>query len=338
MQTLKSSCDYKTTRSTSYLFCLKLNTVSPSSAKMPRIFYIPPDDFEPVPEWMNDSKLCKSRKVGGGSGESARLMKKGREQKTKGSRYRKEIERARRYEESIKRKERMVKEDRKRSTMADGPEKTRMDVIEAGKNGPKVAKKDNNIRDAGKRWQLGDVYRLALEKDADKTGRSKLGRKNLSRRHKDSRKERVVVEVERVGGREKVKEWIDKVQLASLMTTNIQEVSSEALINNKDMNVDRFDIVPPWPISRYCIEDPDFKLNVQDHCYTSDPTDGRDLGVQPVNIMYCLFGRPTPDTGDINEHSDEPTTLRVKCQKSKSLRKRISSVLHRFVGFFLRPR
>ncbi|XP_067659482.1 uncharacterized protein [Haliotis asinina] len=297
---------------------------------MPRIFYIPPDDFEPLPEWMDDSRVWKSRKVGGGSGESERLMKKGRE-KTRGSRHRKEMGRMKSYQESIKRKEKMVKEDRKRSEMTDGPKNTRIDAREAGKNGPKVAKKD--IRDARKRWQLGDGFQLALRKG--NPGKSKLERKNLSRRHRDSRKERVIIEVERVEGREKVKEWVDKFKTAS---TCVQGVSSESsledLRKNTDGNIDLFEIVSPWPISRYCMEDPNFQFTVQTHCYTSNPSGVHDL--QPVNILYSLFSRPASaaETGDMCQHSHERNALGVKCQKNGSLRKRLTLVLCRLARFF----
>ncbi|XP_046352317.2 uncharacterized protein LOC124132449 [Haliotis rufescens] len=303
---------------------------------MPRIYYIPPDDFEPLPEWMEGSSLGKSRKVGGGDGESERLMKKGREQKTRGSR--KEMERMRRYEESMKRKEKMVKEDSKRSTMADSPDKRQMSLREVGKNGQKASKNDKVVRDAGKRWQLGDGFKVALQKDAVSTGTSKSGRKNLSRRHRDARKEDAVVEVGRVRGKEKGKEWMAKVHTANLMATSVQVVSSESFRNHTDRNVDVFDIVSPWPISRYCMEDSYYKLNAQAHCYNSDPSDSRDLGEQPVNFLYSLFGRPAPDTGDVKEHSDEQMTPGVKCQKSESLRKRFSSALHRLAGFLYRSR
>ncbi|XP_046579789.1 protein PXR1-like [Haliotis rubra] len=225
---------------------------------MPRIFYVPPDDFVPLPEWMEGSRLGKSRKVGGGDGESVRLMKKRREEKIR--RSRKEMERMRRYEESRKRKEKMVKDDRKRSTIAGGSEKTQMSSRKAVEKGQKSAKNDNVIRDTGKRWQLGDGFRLALHKDAEGTGRSKCERKNLSRRHRDARKESVAVEEERVRGKEKVKEWIAKVNMANPTVTNVQDVRSVSLINHVDRSVDVFDILSPWPISRYCLEDPDFKM------------------------------------------------------------------------------
>ncbi|XP_046332363.2 uncharacterized protein LOC124115418 [Haliotis rufescens] len=303
---------------------------------MPRIVYIPPDDFEPLPEWMEGSNVGKSRKVGGGDGESGRRMKKGREQKTRGSR--KEMERMRRYEESMKRKAKMVKEDRKRSIMADSPDMTQISLREARKNGQKASKNDKVIRDAGKRWQLGDGFKLTLQKDADSTGRSKSGRKNRNRRHRDARKEGVVVGVERVRGKEKVKEWMAKVHMANLMATSVQEVSSESFSNHTERNVDGFDIVSPWPISRYCMEDSDFKLKVQAHCNNSDPSDSHDLGERPVNFLYSLFGRPAPDTGDVKEHSDEQMTPGVKCQKSESIRKRFSSALHRLARFLHRSR
>ncbi|XP_071081490.1 uncharacterized protein [Haliotis cracherodii] len=298
---------------------------------MPRIFYIPPDDFEPLPKWMKDCQLGKSRKVGGGEGESERMMKKERERKTRGSR--KEMDRMRRYEE--RRKGKMVKDDRRKSMMAAVPEKTRVSLNEARKNGQRTAKNHNVIRDAGKRWQIGDGLKLAAGKEADYSGRSKSVKKNLSRRHRDTRKERVVVEVERISGNEKVKEWMDKVHEANMKATSVQ-VSSETFCNHKDRNVDLFDSVSPWPISRYCIDDSDFKLNVNARCCTSHPTYDHGFGQQPVDLLYCLFGRPAPHTEDINDHSDdqddEQLTPEVKCQKTKSFWNRFSKVLHRIAN------